>query len=394
MERVIVTKRGADRLRAGHPWIYRSDVLSVPGGVESGDAVQVADDRGRIQGTAFYGEQSQIALRFLSREVVEVDEAFLRARLAAALALRERIFPGVAALRLVHGEADLLPGLVVDRYGDALSIQTGIPATDRRKETICDLLLELTGTETIVERNDGRTRLLEGLPQTKGVLRGGYQGPSVYVEGDVTLAVDLLEGQKTGAFLDQRENHLRAGTYARGRALDLFSYAGGFALQMANEAESVKAVEISDTACEAIRGNAERSGRGNVEVVCANVFDWLRDELAAGARYDAIVLDPPAFAKNKASIPAAMRGYKEVNLRALQLLAPGGTLLTFTCSYHVAPDAFEALVTDAARDARREVQVLERLGAGRDHPELLTAPETRYLKGLVLRVPGSPTEGR
>ncbi|HEY0840082.1 MAG TPA: class I SAM-dependent rRNA methyltransferase, partial [Vulgatibacter sp.] len=363
MERVVVTKRGADRLRAGHPWIYRSDLLSVTEGIESGDAVVVVDDRGRIQGTAFHGAQSQIALRFVSREVVEVDEAFLRARLSAALALRERIFPGVTALRLVHGEADLLPGLVVDRYGDALSIQTGIPATDRRKETICDLLQELTKVETIVERNDGRTRLLEGLQQTKGVLRGTYQGPSAYREGDAILAVDLLEGQKTGAFLDQRENHLRAGAYASGRSLDLFSYAGGFALQMSQAADSVKAVEISESACEAIRANAERSGRGNVEVICANVFDWLRDELSAGARYDSIVLDPPAFAKNKAAVPAAMRGYKEVNLRALQLLAPGGTLLTFTCSYHVAPDAFEALVMDAARDARRDVQVLERLGA-------------------------------
>lgn len=387
MERVIVTKRGADRIRAGHPWIYRSDVVSVPEAVESGDAVAVADDRGRPMGTAFYGAVSQIALRFLSRDRIEVDEPFLRGRIASALALRERLFPGVTSLRLVHGEADLLPGLVVDRYGDTLSIQTGIPATDRRKDAICDWLLELTGATAIVERNDGRTRLLEDLPQVKGVLRGSYQGPSVYREGDAVIAVDLLEGQKTGAFLDQRENHLRALEYASGRALDLFSYAGGFALQLAKTADSVRAVEISDAACEAIRGNAVASGHGNVEVVCANVFDFLRDEIAAAARYDTIVLDPPAFAKNKSAIAAATRGYKEVNLRALQLLAPGGVLLTFTCSYHVSPDAFEALVMDAARDARRDVQIIERLGAGRDHPVLLTAPETRYLKGLVLRVP-------
>jgi len=387
MERVIVTKRGADRIRAGHPWIYRSDVVSVPGAVESGDAVAVADDRGRPMGTAFYGAVSQIALRFLSRDRVEVDEAFLRGRIASALALRERLFPGVTSLRLIHGEADLLPGLVVDRYGDTLSIQTGIPATDRRKDAICDWLQELTGAAAIVERNDGRTRLLEDLPQVKGVLRGSYQGPSVYREGDAVIAVDLLEGQKTGAFLDQRENHLRAGAYASGRALDLFSYAGGFALQLAKGADAVRAVEISDSACETIRGNAAASGRDNVEVVCANVFDFLRDEIAEAARYDTIVLDPPAFAKSKSAIAAATRGYKEVNLRALQLLAPGGVLLTFTCSYHVSPDAFEALVTEAARDARRDVQIIERLGAGRDHPVLLTAPETRYLKGLVLRVP-------
>ena len=387
MERVIVTKRGADRQRAGHPWIYRSDVLTVPDRVSSGDAVVVVDERGKALGTAFYGAVSQIALRFVAREVVEIDAAFLRGRIASALALRERLFPGVPSLRLVHGEADLLPGLVVDRYGDMLSIQTGIPATDRRKDLLCDLLQELTGAAGIVERNDGRTRLLEGLPQVKGVLRGAYQGPSVYLEGDATIAVDLIEGQKTGAFLDQRENHLRAGAYAKGRALDLFSYAGGFALQLAKAAETVTAVEISDAACDAIRTNAATSGRGNVEVVCANVFDYLRDQIAAGVRYDTIVLDPPAFAKSKSAIAAATRGYKEVNLRALQLLSPGGVLLTFTCSYHVSPEGFEALVTDAARDAKRDVQVLERLGAGRDHPVLLTAPETRYLKGLVLRVP-------
>lgn len=387
MERVIVTRRGAGRSRAGHPWIYRSDVVSVPGAVASGDAVAVADDRGRPLGTAFYSAASQIALRFLTRDRIEVDDAFVLDRIASALALRERLFPGATSLRLVHGEADLLPGLVVDRYGDTLVIQTGIPATDRRQEAICDRLLALTGASAIVERNDGRTRLLEDLPQVKGVLRGSYQAPSVYREGDAVLAVDLLEGQKTGAFLDQRENHLRSAAYASGRALDLFSYAGGFALQVATAADSVKAVEISEAACEAIRGNAAASGRKNVEVVCANAFDLLRDEIAAGAQYDTIVLDPPAFAKSKAAIAAATRGYKEINLRAVQLLAPGGVLLTFSCSYHVSAEAFEALVTDAARDARRDVQVLERLGAGRDHPVLLTAPETRYLKGLVLRVP-------
>ncbi|AKU91841.1 class I SAM-dependent rRNA methyltransferase [Vulgatibacter incomptus] len=387
MDRVNITKRGVDRLRAGHPWIYRSDLLGNPGdSIESGAAVEVADDKGRPQGTAFYSVQSQIALRMIARETVEPDRAFFRSKLASAIALRERLFPGATALRLVHGEADLLPGLVVDRYGDHLSIQTPIPATERRKELIADLLEELLKPAGIVERNDARSRLLEGLDQTKGILRGSYEGPTEYREGDTILSVDLLEGQKTGAFLDQRENHIKAGDYAKGRALDLFSYAGGFALQLARGAKSVRAVEISEAACETIGRNAERTGR-DVDVVCANVFDWLRDELSSGARYDTIVLDPPAFAKSKSAIPAATRGYKEVNLRALQLLAPGGVLLTFTCSYHVGPEDFEAIVTDAARDAKREVQVLERLGAGRDHPVLLTAPETRYLKGLVLRAP-------
>ncbi len=386
MDRVTISKRGVDRLRAGHPWIYRSDLAPDPGpAIQSGAAVEVLDGRGKALGTAFYSVHSQIALRLLTREPIQIDRAFLRMRLASAIEMRQRVLPGVRDLRLVHGEADFLPGLVVDRYGDHLSIQTLVPGTERRKELICDLLEELLQPAGIVERNDVRTRELEGLQQVKGVLRGTYRGPTIYEEGSAKLETDLLEGQKTGAFLDQRENHLLAGDYAKGRALDLFSYVGGFALQMARNADSVQAVEISSDACARIERNAKLSGVAGVQAMEANVFDWLRDQLASGARYDTIVLDPPAFAKNKAALEAAMRGYKEVNLRALQLLAPGGVLLTATCSYHVSPQAFEDVVTDAARDARREVQVIERRGAGRDHPMLLPVPETRYLKCLVLR---------
>ena len=386
MDRVTITKRGVDRLRAGHPWIYRSDLQPDPGpAIASGAAVEVADGRGKALGTAFYSVQSQIALRLLTREPIEVDRAFLRMRLASAIEMRQRALPGVRHLRLVHGEADFLPGLVVDRYGDHLSIQTLVPGTERRKELICDLLEELLSPAGIVERNDVRARTLDGLEQKKGVLRGTYAGPTIYEEGEMSLETDLLEGQKTGAFLDQRENHILAGTYARGRALDLFSYVGGFALQMARGADSVQAVEISSDACARIERNAKLSGVSGVSAVEANVFDWLRDQIAAGARYDTIVLDPPAFAKNKASIDAAIRGYKEVNLRALQLLSPGGVLITATCSYHVNAQLFEDTVADAARDARREIQVIERRGAGRDHPMLLQVPETRYLKCLVLR---------
>lgn len=389
MERITVKKRGAERVRAGHLWIYRSDLHEDPGpGLPSGSAVAVVDERGRPLGTAFYSVRSQIALRLLSREQVEIDRDFLRGRLAAAIGLRERILPGVRHLRLVHGEADLLPGLVVDRYGDHLSIQTLIPGTELRKELICDLLEELLRPVGIVERNDVRSRTLEGLEERKGVLRGSYQGPILYEEGSIRLETDLLEGQKTGAFLDQRENHLLAGAYASGRALDLFAYVGGFALQLARNAETVDAVEISRDACQRIERNAARNGLSNVRALEANVFDWLRDRIAEGARYDTIVLDPPAFAKNKSAVEAALRGYKEVNLRVLQLLAPGGILVTCTCSYHVNAALFEEVVASAARDARREVQVLERRGAGRDHPELLTVPETRYLKCLVVRVVG------
>lgn len=389
MNRIIISRRGAERLRSGHPWIFRSDLTPDPrGAIPSGSAVEVEDGRGAVLGTALYSVRSQIALRVVAREVVEVDAAFFEARLREALALRTWLFPDSHFYRLVHGEADRLPGLVIDRYGDCVSVQLLHPAVEARREMIFDLLEAILAPRAIVERSDVRSRELEGLEQRKGVVRGTLAGPVTWDEGGMVQTIDLLEGQKTGTFLDQRENHLRAATYASGRAADLFSYSGGFAVRMAARAESVVAVDISSDACARIRDNVAASGVGNVEVVEANVFDWLRDEIAAGARYDAIVLDPPAFAKGKGSLPAALRGYKEINLRALQLLSDGGTLQTFTCSYHVSPEAFEDMVLSAANDARRTVQILERLSAGRDHPMLLGMPESRYLKGLALRCVG------
>lgn len=385
MERVVISKRGSDRLRAGHSWIYRSDLTPDPtASFENGAAVEVVDARGRLEGTALYSVHSQIALRLVSRGKIEVDRAFLESRLRSALSLRERVIADPRFCRLVHGEADFLPGLVVDRYGSHLSVQILTPAMEARKEILFDILEELLSPTSIVERNDVRTRSLEGLEVHKGVARGSYEGPIPYEEGDAVMEIDLLEGQKTGTFLDQKENHLLAGSYARGRALDLFSYVGGFALQMARKATTTRAVEISAEACNKIRRNAELS-KVSVEAIEANVFDWLRDEIAAGAQYDTITLDPPAFAKSKATVDAALRGYKEVNLRALQLLAPGGILITSSCSFHVSPERFEQMVAAAARDSKRDVQVLERRGAGRDHPTLLTVPETQYLKCLVLR---------
>lgn len=385
MERVVISKRGSDRLRSGHPWIYRSDLTPDPGAsIESGAAVQVVDAKGRLEGTAFYSVHSQIALRLVSRGKVELDRAFLKERLDSALSMRERVVPDPRFCRLVHGEADFLPGLVVDRYGAHLSVQITTPAMESRKEILFDLLEAALSPTSIVERNDVRTRGLEGLEVYKGVARGTYEGPVPYEEGQAIMEIDLLEGQKTGTFLDQKENHLLAGTYARGRALDLFSYVGGFALQLAQKATSTRAVEISADACTRIRRNAELS-KVSVEAIEANVFDWLRDEIATGAQYDTITLDPPAFAKSKATVDAALRGYKEVNLRALQLLAPGGILITSSCSFHVSPERFEQTIGAAARDSKRSVQVLERRGAGRDHPTLLPVPETQYLKCLVLR---------
>jgi 23S rRNA (cytosine1962-C5)-methyltransferase len=384
-QKVTVSRRGAERLAAGHLWIYRADVERPPA-AEAGDVVAVVDARGRFLAKAFWSARSKIALRVVTRDEVPVDEAFLAERLEAAVDLRRRAFGDERFVRIVHGEADLLPGLVVDRYGDAAVLQTLVPATDRRKALLAELVAAALGVRTIVERNDVRVRELEGLAQMKGVLRGEAPGPVVYPEGPVRMRIDLLAGQKTGAFLDQRENHLRAGEYARGRCLDCFSYAGGFALQLALRAEQVTAVEMQPTAAGLLRENVSLNRAANVEVVEANAFDYLRDRSEEPPAYDLVVLDPPAFAKNKDALAAARRGYKEVNLRAIQVLKPGGILVTASCSYHLAEAMLEELVLDAANDAGRRVQLLERRGAGRDHPVLLGVPETRYLKCFVLRV--------
>ena len=381
----VVSRRGQERIERGQPWIYKSDVAQLSPDLRGGGVVKVVDGRGWFLARAFYSDQSQISLRVLSRQEVEVDRGFFKSRLESALALRKLLFPETSAYRLVHGEADGIPGLVVDRYGSHLTVQLLTQSAEANRELFVELLQELLAPACIVERSDVKVRAHEGLPPVKGVLRGTPRAPLTYREGEVEIGLDLLEGQKTGGFLDQRENHLAAGRYARGRCLDCFSYVGGFALQMARAGGEVTAVEISEPACAQIRANAEHNAL-KLNVVAANAFDLLRDQLDAGERYDTIVLDPPAFAKSKDAIDAAIRGYKEINLRAMQLLNPGGVLITASCSYHVDEAAFEALLADAAADARREVQILERRGAGRDHPVLLGLRETRYLKCHVLRV--------
>jgi 23S rRNA (cytosine1962-C5)-methyltransferase len=383
--KVTISRRGAERLARGHLWIYRADVERPPA-AEAGDVVALVDGRGRFLAKAFWSSRSKIALRVVTRDEEPVDESFFAARLASALELRERVFGEERFVRLVHGEADLLPGLVVDRYGDVAVMQTLVPATDRRKALLADLLANALSLSAVLERNDVRVRELEGLEQRKGVVRGADPGPIEYREGAVRMRVDLLSGQKTGAFLDQRENRLRAGEYARGRCLDCFSYAGGFALQLALRAEQVTAVEMQPGAAALLRENVALNRAERVEVVEANAFDYLRDRAEEEPAFDLVVLDPPAFAKSKDSLPAARRGYKEVNLRAIHVLRPGGVLVTSSCSHHMSEEMLEAIVLDAANDAGRRLQILERRGAGRDHPVLMGVPETRYLKCLFLRV--------
>ena len=349
--------------------------------------MRVLDGRGRFLGRAFYSNASQIALRFVAFEDVEIDRSFWRARIERAADMRERIVDGATAYRLIHGEGDLLSSLVVDRYGDCLSLQTLSQGTERLKPLWVELLSEIFAPRSIVERNDVRVRDLEGLPQVAGVLAGEEPGEVEVQENGVRYLVDPVAGQKTGAFLDQRENRIAARRYSRGRALDCFSFHGSFALHMAPACDHVTAVDSSADALARARRNIALSEFGDrIELVEANVFDLLHDLDVRRERFDTIVLDPPAFAKHRSALDAAVRGYKEINLRALRLLEPGGTLVTATCSYHVSEDLFLGIVASAAVDAGRTARLLEKRMQARDHPVLLSVPETYYLKCLIVEV--------
>jgi 23S rRNA (cytosine1962-C5)-methyltransferase len=380
---VQISKRGVDRIRQGHPWIYRSDVTEVD--AAPGDIVRVEDGRGRVLGHALYSDRSEITLRMFTRGAEPPTPASWRQRLQQAIAFRDALSIDATACRLVHGEADLLPSLVVDRYGEYLVVQALSQAVDRMLPEITTLLVELASATGILARNDPRVRQLEGLEQTIHVLHGSVPETIEVREGRLSYQVDPYRGQKTGLFLDQRENRVAAAQYARGRLLDAFSYNGGFALALAPTCDEVIAVEISESAVARIRENASRNGLNNVEARAMNVFDELRELERRGERFDTIVLDPPAFAKNRAAVPKALSGYKEINLRALKLLVPGGFLITCSCSYNVSEATFAEVVADAAIDAHADVAVVEKRMQGRDHPVLLTVPETYYLKCFILR---------
>jgi 23S rRNA (cytosine1962-C5)-methyltransferase len=385
----VVSPKGASRIKSGHLWIYRSDVITRPKS-ESGSVVRVVDQRGRFMGSAHFGAESEITLRLLTREDVPVDREFWRSKLREAAVWRGQIAANAESHRLVHSEGDCLSGLIVDRYADCFVIQTLTRGMDELKGMWVELLVEEFNPRLIIERNDAKVRQLEKLPMINSVLHGSVSDKSdaefEITENGIRFTVDLLEGQKTGAFLDQRENRAAAQSYARGRGLDCFSFHGSFALHMAKGCEHVTALDVSGPAIERARLNAQLNGITNVEFIEANVFDKIRDYDDAGERFDTIVLDPPAFAKNRGAVEAALRGYKEVNLRAMRLLNPGGILITCSCSYHVNEGMFIETIIDAARDAGRTIQLVEKRTQSRDHPILLTVPETYYLKCLVLRV--------
>jgi 23S rRNA (cytosine1962-C5)-methyltransferase len=380
---VSVSKRGEERIQRGHPWIYRSDVSAVE--ASGGEVVRVTGFKGRTLGYAHFSDRSEISLRMLTRGGDAPDAAFWIGRLRQAIEYRAALGIDATAFRLVHGEADLLPALVVDRYAGCLVIQALSQGMDRLLPELTQWLVELTGASGVLARNDPRVRLLEGLDQRVHVVHGDVPDVIEVREGTVQYRVDPYRGQKTGLFLDQRENRAAAAGYARGRLLDAFSYNGGFALALAPACDEVLAVDIAGDAVARIRENAAQNGLTQIEARAMNVFDELRELERRGERFDTIVLDPPAFAKNKASIPKAMSGYKEINLRALKLLAPGGILVTCSCSYNVSEAAFAEVIAEAAIDAHADVTVIEKRMQGRDHPVLLTVPETYYLKCFILR---------
>jgi 23S rRNA (cytosine1962-C5)-methyltransferase len=385
MQEVRITYRAVERILSGHPWIYRSDVES-PEPAEPGSVVHMVDAKKRHWGQALYSSRSQIALRFLTREQRPFDKTFLAQRILRAAAYRDQVANAAMAYRLVASEGDLLPSLIIDRYRDRFVVQTLSQGMDHFTQDIVAILKANFSPRAIVERNDVAVRALEGLPERKGLLDGEEAGNVIVEENGIQYSFDLLEGQKTGGFLDQRENRAAALEYARGRALDCFCYTGGFTLPLARRCESVLGVDSSAPALAGARRNQELNGIKNVEWREANCFDFLKAADRQGMHFNLVVLDPPAFARHKSSRDAALRAYKELNLRALKILSPGGFLITCSCSFHVSESDFIAAVASAAVDAHRGVSVVERRTQSRDHPILLTVPETHYLKCLILRL--------
>jgi 23S rRNA (cytosine1962-C5)-methyltransferase len=380
---VKVSPRGASRLKDGHVWVYRSDIVSADG-VPAGALVSVTDHRGQHLGSALYSSASQIAIRLISHKPVADFAALLRQRIADAIAYREPIVHETNAHRVIFSEADFLPGLIVDRYNDVLSMQVLTQAMDAGivREALISELTERLSPASIVERVDARVRQLEDLPPRPSALVSGTQRSTIFTMNGVQFHFDALEGQKTGAFLDQRENYAAAAQYAQGDALDVFCYQGGFALHLAPRCSRVTGVDSSRPALEVADKNAALNHR-DIEWIEANAFDLLKDYAATGQRYDAIVLDPPAFAKTKLDLDPALRGYKELNLRALKMVRPGGILITCSCSYHLSQADFLEMLAAAARDAHRTVRLAQVRGQAKDHPILLNVPETGYLKCVI-----------
>lgn len=390
----VVMRKGRDvRVKAGHPWVFSGEVYQVPSSELDGQIIAVEDATGRFLGQGLVNTKSNILVRLLSRQREVIDRDFFKNRLAEAIAYRERFAnlptgPG-AAYRLIHAEADGLPAMVVDKYGDYLSCQVLSLGMAERLPMLVEILAELTGAKGIYERSDVLVRSLEGLPQATGVLWGEAPPADLeIIEHGARFRVDLMTGQKTGFFLDQRLNRLRVRELARGRVLNTFCYTGGFSIPAAlGAAEEVVSVDISAEAIALAEENARLNGvEGKSKFLAANAFDYLREAEKAGEKFDVVILDPPAFTKNKESIPGAIRGYKEINLRAMRLLNPGGLLVSSSCSHHISPQMFVEVIANAAADTRKRLRQVELRGPSPDHPVLPAAPETDYLKCFMAEV--------
>ena len=387
MADIILLPGKEKRVWTGHPWIFRSDIARAKGDPHPGDTMRVTASNGRFLAMAAYNPASQIALRILSHRDEPIDEAFIRGRVHRAVEYRRR-FADLKSCRLIFAESDGLPAVIVDSFGDVLVMQCLCLGMERYKDIICDALMDEVCPQGIYERGDVPVRELEGLSQVTGVLRGTVPDRVLMEENGVKFWVDVKQGQKTGFFLDQKENRAAIAPFVKGaRVLDCFTHTGSFALHAAKfGAAEVTGVDISEFACDFARENAALNGFDNVNFVAANAFDYLKEQCAAGEQYDVVILDPPAFTKTRAAVEAAARGYKEINLRGMKLVKNGGYLITCSCSQHVLPEMFQDIVNQAARDAKKRIRLVEYRTQGRDHPILPAAPETQYLKCGIFRV--------
>ena len=387
MAKITLRKTRETRVRGGHPWIYASEIEKVEGAFENGDIVDVADFRGKFIGRGFYNPQSQISLRILTRNDEPCDRDFFARRIQEAWDYRKLLCDPMSC-RLIYSESDFLPGLVVDKFADVLVLQSLSLGIDRIKDMICDLLMEIVQPVGIWERSDVPVRRLEGLEQTTGLLRGEVPDEVDMVENGIHFLVDVKHGQKTGFFLDQKQNRAALEPLCRdARVLDCFCHNGSFSLHAAKYgASSVLGVDISEEALEVARRNAVLNGFGNVTFEAHNCFDLLHELTETGEKFDLVILDPPAFTKNKAAVQSALRGYKEINLRGMKLVRPGGFLVTCSCSQHVLPEMFQDVINQAARDTKKRIRLVEYRTQGYDHPILPQSVETRYLKTMILQV--------
>ena len=375
------------RVYQAQTWIYRSEIAKAEAAAKPGDVVRVCAANGTFLGQAFYNPQSQMSLRLLTRSETPVDEGFIRERIRRAVAYR-RQFADLTSCRLIYSESDGLPGLVADAFGPVIVIQIMCLGMDRYRGTIVDALNEELHPQAVYERSDAPVRRLEGLEETTGLLSGTLPEEILMQENGIRFRVDVVHGQKTGYFLDQKENRAAIAPFVKGgTVLDCFTHTGAFAMHAANYGASrVTALDISEEALNTARANAELNGFTNMDFVCANAFDWLKAKTQTEERYDVVILDPPAFTKTRATVDAARRGYKEINLRGMKLVKDGGYLVTCSCSQHMHKDEFVRVILEAARDAHVRLMQVELRTQGRDHPILPSMPETEYLKCGIFRV--------